>query len=413
MTALAPGPLQGVKVLDFTQMLSGPFCTMLLTDLGADVLKIEPITGDPVRTAAPMFPGDTLKAYGGYFQSINRGKRSIAIDLKSPDGIQLVEELAASADVVVENFKVGVMDRLGLSYEHLHEINPRLVYACIRGFGDPRTGESPYAQWPAFDVVAQSMGGLMSMTGPGPGQPMKVGASVGDIVPGMMAALGIVSAVVHSTKTGQGQFLDVAMYDTIFAICEQIMYRYSYLGEVAEPQGNTHPFLCPFDVFPATDGAVTIAAPLDHIWRELCQLIGRDDLAADERLAHQNGRSRNGPEVREAIGAWTSSRTKAEIVAALGGHIPCGPVNTIEDIINDPHMAARHMIASIDQPGVDRQVQVPGSPIKLTETPAGVRGRAPLVGEQTREVLSGLGYTNERIAALESSGAVRTTEALL
>ncbi|MCZ2110517.1 MAG: CoA transferase, partial [Dehalococcoidia bacterium] len=187
MSILPPGALEGVRILDLTQMLSGPFGTMLLTDLGADVVKVEPIDGDPVRTNA-YAPGDTLRSYGGYFQSINRGKRSVAINLKSPEGRGVLLQLARDADVLVENYKVGVMERLDLSWETLHALNPRLVYACIRGFGDPRTGESPYARWPAFDIVAQAMGGLMSMTGPGPDEPMKAGPSVGDIIPGLMMA---------------------------------------------------------------------------------------------------------------------------------------------------------------------------------------------------------------------------------
>jgi crotonobetainyl-CoA:carnitine CoA-transferase CaiB-like acyl-CoA transferase len=402
---LPAGPLEGVRIIDLTQMLSGPFCTMLLTDLGADVVKVEPIDGDPVRTNA-YAPGDTLRSFGGYFQSINRGKKSIALNLKSAEGRGVLERLAANADVLVENFKVGVMDRFGLSYEHLHEANPRLVYACIRGFGDPRTGESPYAQWPAFDVVAQAMGGLMSMTGPGPGQPMRAGASVGDIIPGMIAALGIVAAVRHAERTGQGQFVDVAMYDAVFAACEQLVYRYSYMGEVTEPSGNGHPFLCPFDAFPTNDGWVTIAAPLDHMWHTLAMLMGRDDLAGDADLAKAAGRVRQAERVRAAVSAWTSVRSKAEVVSVLGGRVPCGPVNTVTDIFADEHMSRRGMIIQVEQPGLDRMVSVPGSPIKMTETPPAVRGRAPLLGEQTEDILASAGYTPVDIAAMRDRGDV-------
>lgn len=403
---LPPGALEGVRIIDLTQMLSGPFCTMLLRDLGADVIKVEPLTGDPVRENARA-PGDTVRSYGGYFQSINRGKRSIAIDLKSAEGVEIVRRLAAGADVLMENYKAGVMERLGLAYETLAPLNRRLVYACIRGFGDPRTGESPYVDWPAFDVVAQAMGGLLSMTGPGPGQPMRAGPAIGDIVPGMMTALGIVSAVFHASRTGEGQFLDVGMYDTVLALCEQIVYRHSYLGEVTEPSGNGHPFLCPFDVFPASDGAVAICAPLDHLWQGLCMAMERPDLAADETLARAADRARNCGRVRAEISAWTSTRTKVQIVAVLGGRIPCGPANSIVDIVNDPHVAARGMLPEIEQPGIDRKVRVPSSPIKMTATPAGPRGRAPLLGEHTIEVLALAGYSEDAIKSLFASGVVR------
>lgn len=405
MRDLAPGALQGVRILDLTQMLSGPFGTAMLADLGAEVIKVEPVTGDPTRNNA-YAPDDTLRSYGGYFQSINRGKQSIALDLKSEDGREVLRRMVRGSNVLVENYKVGVMERLGLSYEALHELNPGLVYACIRGFGDPRTGESPYATWPAFDIVAQAMGGLMSMTGPGPGEPMKAGPSVGDIIPGIIAALGIVAAVRHAERTGEGQFVDVAMYDSILAICEQIIYRNSYLGEVTVPSGNGHPFLCPFDVFPAKDGFVTIAAPLDHIWHELCLLMERPDLAADADLVKSIGRSRNAERVRGAVTEWTSVRTRAEVTAALGGRIPCGPVNDVSDILADEHVARRGMVAELEQPGIPRPVSITGSPIKMTATPSGVRGRAPLLGEQTDALLSELGYAPAEIDAMRERGAI-------
>ncbi len=403
---LPPGALEGVKIIDLTQMLSGPYCTMLLRDLGADVIKVEPLTGDPVRDNARA-PGDTLRSFGGYFQSINRGKKSIAVDLKTPEGRDVVRRLAAGADALVENYKVGVMDRLGLSYESLHELNPRLVYACIRGFGDPRTGESPYTDWPAFDVVAQAMGGLLSMTGAGAGQPMRAGPAIGDIVPGMVTALGIVSAVLHAWRTGEGQFLDVGMYDAVLAICEQIVYRYFYLGEVTEPSGNAHPFLCPFDVFPTSDGHVAICAPLDHLWQELCRCMDRPDLASDQGLNRAADRARQCARVRREITGWTTVRTKADVVAALAGRIPCGPVNSIVDIVADPHVAARGMLPELEQPGIDRLVRVPSSPIKMTATPAGPRGRAPLLGEHTDSILGDSGFSSSEIAALREGGAIR------
>lgn len=400
------GALDGLRVIDFTQMLAGPFCTMLLADLGADVLKVEPLDGDSTRRSGPFPPGDSVQAFGGYFQSVNRNKRSIAVDLKAADGRALVRRLVADAHVVVENFRIGVMDRLGLSYESLLAVNPRLVYGCVRGFGDPRTGASPYGSWLAFDIVAQAVGGLMSITGPA-GQPMKVGPGVGDIVPGMLAALGIVAAVRHADQTGQGQMVDVAMYDAVLSLCERIIYQYSYSDEVSQPQGNTHPFLCPFDVFPTRDGSVTIAAPFDHLWRDLCAAIDRPELADDPRFATNPERVQHCTEVRATITAWTQRHTKAEVTTALAGRVPCGPVNTVVDIMADPHVAAREMLAMVDHPGYSGTLAIAGTPIKMTATPGGVRSRAPLLGEHTTETLTQLGYDRAQIAELHERGIIR------
>ena len=244
---VATGPLKGVKILDFTQALAGPFCTQNLADLGAQVVKVEALDGgDLSRGAGPFHEADPDHRYSGYFQSINRGKRSIGVDLKSPAGVELIKRLVPQFDVVVENFRVGVMDRLGLSYETLAAIHPSLVYAAVRGFGDPRTGKSPYGDWPAFDVVAQAMGGMMGITGLAGGQPIKIGPGVGDTVPALYLALGIVSAVLHARQTGEGQFLDVAMADAVLGVCERIVHQYSFGHQTPGPEGNHHPFLLPF-----------------------------------------------------------------------------------------------------------------------------------------------------------------------
>jgi len=233
------GPLADVRVVDLTSGMAGPYCTMFLADLGAEVIKVEaPGAGDITRQAGPFAPDDYLRAFGGYFQSVNRNKKSMAADLKRPEGKEILRRLVAVSDVLVENFRAGVMERLGLGYETLRAINPRLVYAAIRGFGDPRTGESPYVHRPAFDLVAQGMGGMMAMTGPDPNTPLRAGGGVGDTVPGLMAAVGILAALHHARRTGEGQFLDVAMYDGILSICERIIYMYAYAGVVTRPQGN-------------------------------------------------------------------------------------------------------------------------------------------------------------------------------
>ena len=399
------GPLAGLRVLDLSRVLAGPYCTMLLADLGADVLKIEPPDGDPTRTYGPFLPDDNDPAFGGYFQSINRNKSSISLDLTRPDGQRILRELARGADVLVENFRVGTMERWGLAYESLREDNPALVYACIRGFGDPRTGASPYADWPAFDITAQAMGGLMGITGVD--RPTKCGPGVGDVFPAVLAAVGILAALRHAAATGEGQLVDVAMYDGVLSLCERIVHQYRYTGEVPGPQGNSHPLFVPFDVFPTADGWVTIAALVDKQWRELCVAMGHDALGRDPRYATTVDRARHREEITELITEWTSGLPTADVVAALGGLVPCGPVNTAADIAADPHVAVREMIVPVEHPGAEREVAVAGVPVKLSATPGEVRRRAPLLGEHTDEVLGRLGYTGEQVRRLRTEGIVR------
>lgn len=401
------GALTGVRVVDLTQMLSGPYATMLLADLGAEVIKVEPLTGDVTRLQGPhLTQQDGQTSYGGYFHSVNRNKRSLALDLKSEEGKQVLLRLVRSADVLVENFRVGVMERLGLSYEILREENPRLVYAAIRGFGDPRTGKSPYADWPAFDVVAQAMGGFMGITGPGPGQPMKAGPGVGDLFPAALSAVGLLAALVRARDTGEGQFVDVAMYDGVMSLCERAVYLHSYTGDVSEPQGNSHPLLCPFDVFATADGHVAIAAPRDHHWALLVGVMGQPELATDGRYATNRERVRNGAEIRRLVGEWTSAHTNAEVLASLAGKVPMGPVNTAADLAADPHVAARQMLIEVEHPGAGRTVELAGNAIKMTGPPGPEHRRAPLLSEHTDDVLDEVGLSRDEIARLRAAGVV-------
>lgn len=400
------GALAGVKVVDLTQMLAGPYCTMLLADQGANVIKIEPVDGDPTRHFGPFPKDDTAHHFGGYFQSTNRNKKSVALDLKSAEGKALFLLLAKDADIVVENFRAGVMDRLGIGYEVLAADNPRLVYAAIRGFGDPRTGASPYVNRPAFDVVAQAMGGAMGITGPDAETPMKIGPGVGDIFPAALAAFGIMAALHHATRTGQGQFVDVAMYDGVLAMCERVVYQYSYMGKSPVPEGNQHPILCPFGTFNARDGQVTIGCPRDSFWAELTTIMGQPDLATDPQFATNNARLAHAAQTVAIVEAWSCVRTKAEIAEALDGRVPFGPVNTAADIYADPHVAARHMLVEVEHPGSARPVTIASTPIRMTATPGGVFHRAPLVGEDTDEILAGLGLSSAEIAELKSHRVV-------
>ena len=389
------GPLADVTIIDCTMALAGPFGAGLLADLGANVIKVEPPTGDGSRVIAPL-PPDYANAsaeqpagvdYGGYFASINRNKRSIMLDLKLAEDREVLIGLCKKADAIVENMRVGVMDRLGVGYDALREHNPSLVYGAIRGFGDPRTGESPYAQWPAFDIVAQSMSGHAHITGPEDGGGYPSGVSVGDIYPGTLMALGVVSAIHHARRTGEGQFLDVAMYDAMLAFSETIVVNHSYNGTSLGPRGQHHPNLMPFGLFPTKDGMVAIAAPGPKHWAILCEAMARPELIDDERCKNLFVRKKNQDWLEGEISAWTRSLTKQEVTQALGGRVPCGPVNTAEDIFSDPHVAAREMIRRFQLPGDNPEVAIAGAPIKFSGTPTALYQTPPRLGEHRDEIL--------------------------
>lgn len=400
------GALAGLRVLDLTMVLAGPFCSMLLADHGADVIKIEPPSGDMTRKLGPFFADDAERAYGGYFQSVNRNKRSIALDLKSQAGKDVFLRLAETADVIVENFRPGVMDRLGLGYELLSARNRRLVYAALRGFGDPRTGSSPLADWPAYDVVAQAVGGIMGVTGPSRTQPLKVGPGVGDMVPGLFLAFGLLAAVRHAERTGQGQFVDVAMYDAVLALCERIVYQFDHHGKSPGPEGNHHPLLCPFGIFPTSDGWAAIGCPEDAFWVDLCAAMGRPEMARDAAFATTRDRVANSDRVIRAVTDWSSQLTKAQIAALIGGRVPFGPVHTAEDIFTDPHVVARGMLATLDHAGSNSRATVANTPIRMTRTEGGARSRAPRLSENAVTILEEVGYTQIEIASLRAQSVV-------
>ena len=282
------GPLSDVRILDLTQALAGPYCTMLLADLGADVIKVEPPQGDMARRLGLPFKDRVGSDYTPYFASVNRNKRSIVLDIKHDADRATLLKLADTVDAVVENSRAGVMDRAGIGYEVLSARKPALVYAAVRGFGDPRTGASPYSDWPAFDVVAQCMGGLVSMTGPQDAGGYRAGPGIGDTYPGTLAALGVVSAIHAARRSGQGQFIDVAMYDAVLAMCDSIIYTYSLNGYIVPPAGNSSRIIVPFDIFKTIDGAVSIAAPAENHWAALCTAMDRRDLISDDRTRTQS-----------------------------------------------------------------------------------------------------------------------------
>ncbi|MET0276366.1 MAG: CoA transferase [Acidimicrobiia bacterium] len=385
------GPLSDVKVIDFTRALSGPYCTMILGDMGADVIKVETLPdGDNIRALGPFTDDDDEKHFGGYFASVNRNKRGVAVDTSDPDQVERIRRLVDSADVVVENFRPGVMEALGFGYEALAARNPALVYVAIRGFGDPRTGESPYSNWPTYDIVAQSMGGVVSTTGTVAGEHVAAGPSIGDIFPAAMASTATLGALHHARRTGQGQFVDVAMIDAVMAMSESMMWRYSYAGQVQPPRGTEHPSLCPFAIYETGDGSVAIAAVTDRHWETLCEIIERPELANDERMNSQHARVAHRELVREAIERWATKYTTAEVVDALAGRVAVGPVNNAPDLVASPHVAAREMLVAMDHPGVGRKLVQPNTPLRFATTPGGVHRRAPMLGEHNDEVFAEL-----------------------
>lgn len=390
------GPLTGVRILDCTQAIAGPWSTMMLADLGADVIKIEAPRGDLQRPMAPYTREDEERAYGGSFSVYNRNKRGIVLDFTLPSDKEIFLELVDSADAVVENMRAGVMDGLGLGWEVLHTRNPRLVYGAIRGFGDPRTGQSPYSDWPAYDVIAQSMGGLVAQNGNGPDNRIQVGPFVGDIYPGTIGAMGVLAALFHAERTGQGQFVDVAMVDSIMALAEMGVMRYSYLGRPdTPPSGNSSDFAVPFDVFETQDGSIAIAAPTDKHWRELAVAMGHPEWQRAEDKATIRARVLNREPIDAALTEWAKSLSTKEIMERIGGKVPCGPVNLPGDLFGDEHVKSRGMLVAVDQPSGRPTVQV-ASPIKMTGTPTGVHRRAPKLGEHTDEVIAELGSLQNR-----------------
>ncbi|MFC6787175.1 CoA transferase [Halobaculum halobium] len=378
------GSLDDLTVLDLTRVLGGPYCTMLLADMGADVLKVEPPGGDWVRRTPPFLDSEE-EPYGGYFQSVNRGKSSIELDLTDSDDREDFLTLVDRADVLVENYRAGTMEGFDLSYERLHERNPGLVYAAIRGFGDPRTGSTPEQARPAYDLIVQAMAGVMQINGQSDDPPTKVGVGIGDLFTGVLSAVGIFAAIHHRDRTGEGQFVDTSMYDAMLSMCERTVYQYSYTGEVPGRVGNAHPVLFPYDAFEAHDGLVVIAAIGPSQWDALCRAIDRPDLT---EYREQSVRLANRERLRAEIAAWTRERTVEEVLDVLDTVVPCAPVQDVADVFEGGIADRRDMLVDLPHPGSGERATVAGSPIKMTATPAHPRGRAPLLDEHREAVVA-------------------------
>ncbi len=383
------GPLQDLTVIDCTMALAGPFGASLLADLGARVIKVEPPMGDGYRNIPPFLPDhaspyDEREAgtdFGAPFAAVNRNKRSVRLDLKKETDKQIFLQLCDQADALVENMRAGVMDSLGLGYEVIAARNPKLVYACVRGFGDPRTGESPYAEWPCLDAAAQSFGGFVYANDG------LVTPAVADIFPGTLMALGVVSAIHHAQASGQGQFLDVSMYDAMLALQKSAVAQYGFTGK-PNPAGLQRAMtLYPFDLFPTKDGRVAIAATQPHHWDLLCAAMDRADMMEDERCVSNKARLQNVDWVEEQICAWTTALTRAEVMEKLNGTIPAGPVQNMADIYRDPHVVAREMLETCHPGGENPEITLAANPIKFSETPTHLYQAPPTLGAHNAEVL--------------------------
>jgi CoA:oxalate CoA-transferase len=361
------GPLEGIVVVDLTRVLAGPYCTMILADLGARVIKVEaPGRGDDARHIGPFIEGrdgsDAATRKSAYFMSLNRGKESIALNLKDDGDRATFERLLARADVLVENFRAGTMQKLGYGWDAVHAAYPRLIYAATSGFG--ATG--PYAHRPAYDMVVQAMGGIMSLTGHPGAPPTRVGTSIGDIAAGLFTAVGVNAALYRRTLTGEGMMVDVAMLDCQVAILENAIARYFATGEVPGPIGSRHPSITPFEAFATADGHIVIAAGNDLLFRRLGDVLDRPALAGDARFADNDLRTRHCAELKREIEAALASRTSAEWLAALEkAGIPCGPIQDVAEVLADPQIDARNMVVSSRDAAIG-ELRMAGNPIKLS-----------------------------------------------
>ena len=392
MTAL---PLAGLRVLDLTHMLAGPYCTWLLGGLGADVVKIEvPGRGDFTRTVAPLLDGQSL-----YFLSVNRNKRSLTLNLKDPRGVALFRRLAERADVLVENNRAGVMDRLGLGYDALATVNARLVYASVSGFG--QTG--PYRTKPAFDMVVQALSGMMSVTGEPDGPPARVGTSIGDIAASLFATVGILAALQERSRTGRGTRVDVGMLDCQLALLENAVARWLNAGDLPGRLGSRHPLIAPFQAFPTADEPIAVCVDTDAQWARLCRALGRDALAGDPRFRDGGARVRRHAELEPLLVEAFRARDRAEWLPILeAADIPCGPVNTVADAVRDPQVLARGAIVEAPPGGA----RFAGVPIHTTSHRPGGERPAPRLGEHTDEILGELAVPAEEIVRLRAEGVV-------
>jgi len=373
------GPLEGLKVLDLTRVLAGPYCTMILGDLGANIIKVEmPGTGDDSRHFGPYQNGESA-----YFMSLNRNKRSMTLNLKNEQGKELLKELVKKVDVIIENFRPGTMEKLGLGYETLKAINPELIYAASSGFGH----SGPYSKKPAYDGVVQAMGGIMSITGAKDGDPMRVGPSIGDIAAGLFTAIGVLAALNHKNLIGIGQKVDVAMLDCQVAMLENAIARYVVTKEIPKPAGNRHTSIVPFEPFETADSQIVVAAGNDSIWKRFCNVADLNDIVDDDRFRTNPKRNENYDALRPLVAKQMVKRTTDDWGRILDdAGVPNGPINSVDKVIENEQVLAREMIVEVNH-SVAGPLKMPGIAIKLSETPGAIEKSAPLLGEHNKELL--------------------------
>lgn len=385
--------LEGIRILDFTRVYSGPYCTMLLADLGAEVIKVEAVgKGDDTRFFAPIKDGES-----GYFMYLNRNKKSVTLDLKKEDGKKAALDLMKWADIVIENFSPGAMERLGLHYEEAKKVNPTIIYASISGFGQ----YGPYRDKVAYDAVAQAMGGMTNLTGFLDTQPVRVGPAIADAATGVHMAVAILSAVLYKGRTGKGQYIDVAMMDTVFSMLENFVSIKTLTDVNPQRIGNSNPSSAPYNMYRTKDNYVVIATANNSLFQKLIQAMGQPELMEEERFSSNPNRKQYEKELDPIIEAWTMQYTNQELEEILNrAKVPVASLKTIEELIDDPHIACREMLIEQDSPIVGK-VKFPGNPLKMQGTPPDTSVRAPLLGEHTEEILRDvLAYTAEQIEAM-------------
>ena len=390
-------PLTGIKVLDLTRVVSGPFCTALLADFGADVTKIEAPGGDPTRVTGIIGEGENP-----YFVNLNRNKKAMTVNMKAEAGKTIVRKMAAESDVVVENFRPGVMERLGLGYEELKKINPKLVYAAISGFGQ----SGPYRDRPAFDFIAQALSGFMSLNGDQSMPPLRVGIPISDTIAGLYTAFGILAALRERDRSGEGQVINAAMVDGLISMFTFASGAYFATGNLPPRNGNDHMVVAPYGLFETKDGPIAIAPSTDKNWEQLCRALEREDLMSDPRFAAQEARRQNRQAINQVVSELIAQKTRAEWIDILNhAGVPCGPVNNLAQAFSDPQVVHQEMVLESPQPG--GPVKMTGFPVKLSKTPAKITRPSPQCGENTSEVLRNIGYSEEEIDQLLKEGVVQ------